>query len=55
MKIIAIGSGSRLINRLFEDQPSGVARTFWKPFEPGDLVKAVEKELHITARGLINV
>ncbi|MDP1948768.1 MAG: response regulator [Nitrospirota bacterium] len=55
MKIIAIGGGSRPINRLFEDNPSGVARTFWKPFELGDLVRAVEKELRITARGLLNV
>lgn len=55
MKIIAIGGGSRPINRLFEDNLSGVARTFWKPFELGELVKAVEKELHITARGLLNV
>jgi len=55
MKIIAIGGGSRSINRLFEGNLSGVARTFWKPFELGDLVKAVEKELHVTARGLINV
>ena len=55
MKIIAIGGGSRPVNRLFEEHPSGVARTFWKPFELGDLVKAVEKELNITARGLINV
>ncbi len=55
MKIIAIGGGRRPANMLFEDNPSGVARTFWKPFELGDLVKAVEKELSITARGLINV
>lgn len=55
MKVIAIGGGSRPINGLFEDKPSGVARTFWKPFELGELVKAVEKELSITARGLINV
>ncbi|MEK7237115.1 MAG: response regulator [Nitrospirota bacterium] len=55
MKIIAIGSGSRSVNRLFEESPARVARTFWKPFELGDLVKAVEKELSITARGLINV
>ena len=55
MKIIAIGGGSRPVNRLFEDNPSGVARTFRKPFELGDFVKAVERELSITARGLLNV
>ncbi len=42
-------------NKLFEDNPAGVARTGWKPFGLGDLVIAVEKELRISARGLSNV
>lgn len=52
MKVIAIGGGSPSVNRLFEDNPAGVARTLWKPFEFGDLVSTVREELRGTARGL---